>query len=228
MQDIVASFQEAVKSDEQSISGELPAAIGLSLVLEVDVLELVADINDSLELVAGILLFVITDHLRDDSSVDEANSLGDDGVTDFSDEDDKSWGSVVVLGVLPDQEDDVHDGEEDFVEGSKISAFGDEILEGVLQSLQKFIVIIGFHSVALDFLVELVEGDGVGGLVLFQEFEDLLYSIRLELLIDGIQILTLLSPEFNFGEGVGVVSSLESLFGFKLEDVLDLLCPSND
>lgn len=34
----------------------------------------------------------------------------DDGITDFTDQNDKSGWRVVVLGVFPDEQDGVHDG----------------------------------------------------------------------------------------------------------------------
>jgi hypothetical protein len=77
----------------------------------------------------------------------------------------------------------------------------------------------------LNLLLELGEGRGVGALVLFKELEDLLDTLTVELKADGVEVLTLVSPEVKFNVGVGVVTHLERVFGVLLEDVLDLTAP---
>ena len=47
--DVLASLGEGVEADEESVGGDLPLVLGLSFVLKVGILELVADVNASLE-----------------------------------------------------------------------------------------------------------------------------------------------------------------------------------
>lgn len=48
MVDILATFQEGIEAYEEGIGGELPALVGLLLVLEIGLFELGADVNGSL------------------------------------------------------------------------------------------------------------------------------------------------------------------------------------
>jgi hypothetical protein len=45
MHDVLASLKEAIESDEQSIGGDFPLILGLSLVVKVGIFEFVANIN---------------------------------------------------------------------------------------------------------------------------------------------------------------------------------------
>ena len=49
MHDVLASFKEAIKSDEQSVGGDLPLVLGLSLVVKVGILEFVANFDSKSE-----------------------------------------------------------------------------------------------------------------------------------------------------------------------------------
>jgi hypothetical protein len=45
MHDVLASLKEAIESDEQSIGGDFPLILRLSLIVKVGIFEFVANIN---------------------------------------------------------------------------------------------------------------------------------------------------------------------------------------
>jgi hypothetical protein len=49
MHDVLASLKEAIKSDEQSVGGDLPLVLGLSLVVKVGIFEFVANFDSKSE-----------------------------------------------------------------------------------------------------------------------------------------------------------------------------------
>lgn len=176
----------------------------------------------------GVLGLLILDRLEDLGSVDVGPALLDDGVADLADEDDQAGGSVVVLGVVPDEEDGVHDGHELLSNVGELLGGVGEVVEEVLQGLQVLVVLVGLLLGDLHFLLQLAEGGGVGALVLLEELEDLLDALGVELHADGVQVLGLVLPELDLGGGQGVVAVLERVLGVLLEDVLDLLLPVDD
>lgn len=90
MHDVLASLKEAIKSHEQSVGGDFPLVLGLSLVVKVGIFELVADINGKVEFVVGFFWLFAFDEAEDFLSIDFASALIDDGVADLSDQDDES------------------------------------------------------------------------------------------------------------------------------------------
>jgi len=117
----MASFKEVVKSDKESIGGQLPLGLGKAFVLEVSVLELGADINGDLELF-GSLSWVAFQKVENSGTGNELSSLLNDSIAYLSDQDHQSGWGVIVLRVLPDQEDGVHDGHEEEVKLGEVSA----------------------------------------------------------------------------------------------------------
>jgi len=228
MEDIVASFQETIETNKEGVSGEFPGSVGLGFIFKVEILEFGADINDHLQFVAGFFGLTFFNHVEDSSSADEVSSLSDDGVTDFSDEDNKSWRGVVVLGVFPDHKDGVHDGKEEFVESGEVGGIVGKFQEMGFENLEIFEIIVGFIACCLDFFLEFGKSVGVSRFALFEEFEDPLDSFRLKLLMNRIQVFAFLFPEINFSKWVRIVSCLKSLFWFKLQDVLDLASPCDN
>jgi len=77
----------------------------------------------------------------------------------------------------------------------------------------------------LNLLLELAERTSVGRFVLLKELEDLLDSLRAQLLVNSIEIGRLISPEVNLSDGVRVLSVLKSHLGVSLEHRFDLLSP---
>lgn len=113
MHNVVASFGERVKSDKESIGCDFPCVICLCFVFEVSFLELGANVNGTHEFFMGFLGLFVLDESEDHFSIDEFAGLGDNSIANFSDENNKSAGSVVVLRVVPDEENDMHYGYEE-------------------------------------------------------------------------------------------------------------------
>ena len=90
MHDVLASLKEAIKSDKQSVRGDLPLVLGLSLVVKVGILELVANINSKSEAFVSLDSVQCFDKSKDLWSVHLIIALSDDGVTDLSDQHYKS------------------------------------------------------------------------------------------------------------------------------------------
>ena len=90
MHDVLASLKEAIKSDEQSVRGDLPLVLGLSLVVKVGILELVANINSKSEAFVSLDSVQCFDKSKDLWSVHLIIALSDDSVTDLSDQHYKS------------------------------------------------------------------------------------------------------------------------------------------
>jgi hypothetical protein len=62
----------------------------------------------------SILWLRFLDGLKNLLTINSRAALLNDSVADLSDEDDEAGRSIVVLGVVPDQQDGVHDGHELF------------------------------------------------------------------------------------------------------------------
>ena len=87
--------------------------LGLSFVLKVSILELVADVNASLEDLGCLRPFESFDEIEDLLTVDFIAADSNNGIADLSDENNKSRWSVVVLRVGPNKQDSVHNWNED-------------------------------------------------------------------------------------------------------------------
>jgi hypothetical protein len=129
--DVLASLREGVKSDKESICGDFPLSLCLLLVLKVGVLELGTDIEGDSELVVSLLRLLSLDKVEDGVTVDCVSASDDDGVADFSDKDDKSGWGVVVLRVLPDKQDRLHDWSEEINYFWKIGTCANQIVEEI-------------------------------------------------------------------------------------------------
>jgi len=53
MHDVLASFKEAIESNEQSIGCDFPLVFGLGLIVKVSIFEFIANINDKGEFLVG-------------------------------------------------------------------------------------------------------------------------------------------------------------------------------
>ena len=228
MHDVLASLREAIESHEEGVGGDLPLVLGLLLVLVVGILELGADVEGKGELVVGDLWLISTDKPKDGWSINGGTAPVDDGVADLSNQHHKSSWSVVVLGVGPDQENSVHDWDEEIDHVAELLGRVGQLVEQVEKGLKVEEVLGGFRPGDLNLLLELGEWTSVGGLVLFQELEDLLDSLGTELLADSDKIKALIFPEVDLSNGVWVVTILECSLWVFLEHLLDLLGPVDD
>lgn len=90
MLDVLASLRERVKSHEKCIGGDLPLVLGLGFVLKVCILELGADIKSKDQLLVSLMWLLTLNEGKDLWSIDIVSASIDDGVADFSDQDDES------------------------------------------------------------------------------------------------------------------------------------------
>lgn len=86
----------------------------LGLVVEVSVLELGADVEGKGKFAVSVLSVVVLDRIEHLLSVNEVLALRDNSIADFTNEDNEAGRGVVMVGVLPDKQDSVHNGNEEF------------------------------------------------------------------------------------------------------------------
>ena len=109
VQDVLTSLREGVETNEERVGADLPLIFRALFVLKVCILELGAHIQSLSELCVCFVALLVLDTIKDLLTVDVGTALADDRVTDLTDENDKTSGSVVVLRVVPDEQDCVHD-----------------------------------------------------------------------------------------------------------------------
>jgi G:T/U-mismatch repair DNA glycosylase len=132
----------------------------------------------------------------DDSlTVNEVAGRLDNSIANLSDENDKSRWSVVVLRVVPDEQDVVHDRYEVLNDLSYFLVLVSERQEERFEGLEILKILVSLSSGNLNILLELAERSGHGGLVLFKELEHLLNALLVELLADGVKVGGLVLPE---------------------------------
>jgi hypothetical protein len=134
----------------------------LLLVLKVGVLELGADIKGNSELVVSLLCLLSLDEVEDSRAVDGISAPDDDSVADFSDQDDESGWGIVVLRILPNKQDRLHDWGKEINYFRKICACADQIIEEICECSQVLIVLNSLVTGDLYFFLELAEWTSVG------------------------------------------------------------------
>jgi len=88
MLNVLASLREGVKSNEESVSGDLPLILGFSFVLEVSILEFGADIEGKNQFLVSLHWLFTLDKCEDLWTINVVSASGDDSITDLSDQDD--------------------------------------------------------------------------------------------------------------------------------------------
>jgi hypothetical protein len=63
---------------------------------------------------------------------------------------------------------------------------------------------------------------------LLKELKHLLYTLRIELVTDGFQVLRFVLPEIDLNQGIWVVVVFEGIFWVLLELSFDLLGPVHE
>ena len=228
LHNVLAPLSEGIKADKEGARSDLPGVLGLGLVVVVGDLELGAEVPASGELAVSITWVFVLDCTENLVTVDLLAALEDDGVANLSDEDQEACWGVVVLRVGPDEEDGVHDGDEELRDFSKVERGVDELVEVLLKGLEVLVVLISLDSGNMDFLLEFAEGASLSGFVLLEELQNFLDAFTRKLLADRVQVLTLVLPEGDLGEGIWVLGLLESLLWVFPELSLDLLGPVAD
>ena len=173
-----------VKSNEKGVGRDLPLALGIGLVLEVGILELGADVQSQDEFLMCLDWLLTLDESEDLWAINVGAASVDDGIADFTDKYHKSRWSIVVIRIVPNQLDSVHDWNEQVNSVRKLSRVISQLMEEILKGLKILEVLIGLCSGSLNLLLELAERSSVCGLVLLQEFKNLLDSLRTELFTD--------------------------------------------
>jgi hypothetical protein len=138
----------------------------LLFVDEVSLLEFDADIKDKSELIKSFLWLLVLDVSKDLLSINIGRASLYDSIADFLDQDNKSGWSVVMLRVVPDQKDCVHNWKECIRAVFQVLRGISKLTEQVDQSLQVKVVLIGLIFGNLNFLLKLTERTCEGGLVL--------------------------------------------------------------
>jgi len=149
----------------------------LSFVIEVSIFELVANINTQLELGVSFAEISTLDEAEDLLTVDLSAASLNDCVADFSDENNKTRRSIVVLRVVPDKQNGMHNWNEELGNIVQVLRWISKGVEQLFQSLEIFVVLVGFILGDVHFFLELGEWTGVCRFVLLQEFEDFLDSL---------------------------------------------------
>lgn len=80
----------------------------------------------------------------------------------------------------------------------------------------------------MNLLLQLAEGTSVCGLVLLEELEDFLDALGVKLFTDGVQVVRLVLPELDLGEGIRMLVTLECALGVLFQDIFNLFGPGND
>ena len=122
----------------------------------------------------------------------------------------------------------MHDGDVEVVGDVELFGVVAELLEPGTQGVQELEVVVGLDPRVHHFLLQLGEGVGVGALVALQETQDVLHLVALELLVDGVQVVGLLLPELELGQGTWVVALFQCLLGLQLQNIFDLFGPGDD
>mmetsp|Transcript_52159 Transcript_52159/g.108898 ORF Transcript_52159/g.108898 Transcript_52159/m.108898 type:complete len:636 (-) Transcript_52159:578-2485(-) len=224
---VVAPLEEAVQAGEERAVLEAPRVgralgAGAGLVVEVGALEGDRHAQADLERVDRVLRL----HLEELLAADEAGGLADQIVADFAHEDDEAARGVVELGVLPDEEDGVHQRLEHG--GDVGEGLAREHLQELGHRVEVDHVVVGLHPRLRHLLAEAVECRKVGRLGDFEKPDDLLHLVAAQLLVDRIQIFCFLGPKIQLGLRARVVPALENILRIELEHVFDLVCPGDN
>lgn len=228
MHNVLAPLGEGVQSHEESVGGDFPLVLSLGFVFKVSIFEFGAHVQGEDELVMSLFWLFTLDEAKDLLTIDVLVASGNDRVANLTDENYEPGRRVVVLRIGPDEEDGVHDWHKELNYLLKVIGWVGELIEQFDQGLEILVVLVGFRSSDLDFLLELAERSSVGRLVLLEELKHLLDPLRVQLLADLVEVLALVLPEFNFYEWVWVVTVLECALWVLLEHILDLPSPVDD
>lgn len=153
--DVLASLREGIKPHKKCVCGDFPLVLSLAFVFEIGIFEFRAYLKGESELIMSFLRLFILDEGKDLITINVVAALIDDGIADLSDEDHKSRRCVVTGRIFPDQQDDVHGRHKEIWDLSEILASIGQLVEEVSQCSQVLMVLIGFMSGSLDFLLEL-------------------------------------------------------------------------
>mmetsp|Transcript_4516 Transcript_4516/g.13033 ORF Transcript_4516/g.13033 Transcript_4516/m.13033 type:complete len:591 (-) Transcript_4516:373-2145(-) len=229
---VLAALSEGIQAREESVVLHLP---GLRLlgradaaVQHVRVLERCADLQSLLELVVGLRGLLGRDHGEDLRAADELHRLGDHRVADLADEDRQPRRGVVEFAMQRDKEDAVHHPVEGLVQLLELDRVRCQLRDRLLQCRKEADVVVGLLPRFLHLFLQPREGDRVGALVGFQEFQHLLERVHAQLGVDRIQVVRLAPPELYLLGRLGMLAAPKQHLRVLLQDVTNLLGPRND
>jgi hypothetical protein len=153
MHDVLASFQERIKSNKQCVCSDLPLIFRLSFVVKICIFEFVTNVKGKRKLIVGFFWLFSFDEAKDFFTTDLANALVDDSVANFSDQHNKPGWSVVMLRVSPDKQNSMHDRDEQFSNIIQLFSTISELIEKVTQSLEVLVIFVGFTSGSVNFFL---------------------------------------------------------------------------
>jgi hypothetical protein len=117
----------------------------------------------------GVLRFLVLNWFEHFVAIDSWPALLDNCVADLSDKHNKSRRCVVVLRVVPDQKNCVHDWDKLVCNLGKLLWAIRKIVEQVLKGLEILVILVCLFHCNLYFLLQLAEGACIGALVLLKE-----------------------------------------------------------
>eukprot|EP00968_Pinguiococcus_pyrenoidosus_P027226 scaffold7359_cov255-Pinguiococcus_pyrenoidosus.AAC.27 len=200
--------------------------VGDVLVLEVCALEGAADAEELPKPLARVLDLAGLCRLEDGCPRDAALGLLDERVADLADQHHEVRGRVVVLRVLPDEQDDVHHGLEDLLQLLEVHVGLLQLHAPALQRAQVLDVVVRLHLGVEDLLAEPRELPGVARLV--HEAEQATHRGALKLIADVVQVLRLPAPEGQLHFGSGMKTLLQQRLGIAAQHVPNLVGPRDD
>jgi hypothetical protein len=155
----VAALEESIEPQEERVVLNAPRILRAlcvrgRLVVEVNAFEVTAHAQRSLQLGHGTSRLLLCDEVEDLLPRNELDRCVDDCVAHLANDDHESCGCIVELGVLPDEQQDVHDGSEELGQLLKVVT-AVEALEPGLKGTQVLDVVIRLEARSKDLLAEL-------------------------------------------------------------------------
>ena len=195
VEDVVAPLEERVEAHEERVVLNAPRvgrALGGGgrLVVKVRALESTADTEGRLELLDRQTRVLTLDKHEDLLTAHVLTRLVDQRVADLPHEHHQPRGRVVVLRVLPDEQNDVQHRLEELEEVREVVLLI-EAAEPVLQSAQVLHVVVRLHAGREDLLAKTRERLAVGRLRLVEGAEHAADALALQLLENRVQVVSL-------------------------------------
>jgi hypothetical protein len=106
----------------------------------------------------GFVGLLVLDGLKDFVTINGGAALLDNSIADLADKDHKTGWGIVVLRVVPDKKDSVHNGDENLSNFGKFLRCVTELVEKLTKGLEVLVVLIGFFLSDLNLLLKLAEG----------------------------------------------------------------------
>mmetsp|Transcript_2360 Transcript_2360/g.7767 ORF Transcript_2360/g.7767 Transcript_2360/m.7767 type:complete len:407 (-) Transcript_2360:492-1712(-) len=228
IQQVIASLKKGVQPREERGVLKLPRVVGafsrgLHVVLVVDRFELGTDAKCLVKARDGLGRVVFKKRRRVNVILRLINHV----IADLADEHRHTWRGVVVFGMLPHHEQQVHDGWEEFGHLVKVVK-APQILEVGHQWVEELDVVSCLRLSGAHLCDERREGGEVRTLGHFEHLHYLADVGALELLHNALQIASLLHPKLDALHRAWIAATLQYALRVGLEHSLDLVGPGDD